>query len=197
MSFANYSQYLAANSCCKNASLLLGNAGPIGSSLTGPTGFTGVTGPNSFGPTGKPSRGPTGPTGPYGGYPGPTGPAASMGGFVFTPLTFNAITNSITIPAQIVPLAYYTLTMSNNQSLNSVQFTSTLPIGSQAIIIVYGPGGINTSYITSQINNSTFASNINSGLTNIFLTGNENTAILTIVYDGTKYNCTVIQYVYA
>lgn len=196
--YLNYSQYLATTTsgCCTNQ---VGPQGPQGPSLSGPTGLTGAPGSSVIGATGKPRRGPTGPTGLYGGYIGPTGPSGQSlnVSFTFTNLSFNAQNNSVTIPAQSSPLAYYTLTLTNNQSLNSILFSSPLPPGYEAIVFVYGPQGVNDlAYITNSINNSTFASNISSFSSNIFLSANQYVATMSITNDGTIYRCIVLKYLY-
>jgi hypothetical protein len=189
--YLNYSQYLAAKACCQNTGLV-GPQGPSGLSTIGPTGFTGPSGQMILGPTGKPRRGPTGPTGQSGGFLGPTGPTGPISpAFTFTSLSFDPLTNSITIPTQPTALSYYSLTLTANQSLDSILFDSTPPTGSQFVIVVGNPpSGI--AGITTQINTSTFVSNISPN----FNVNSTTRAVLSILFDGTTYYCTAYHYSY-
>jgi hypothetical protein len=193
--YPNYSQYLAATACCNNPMVMAGPQGPSGSSSIGPTGFTGAPGQLVVGPTGKPRRGPTGPPGPPGGYQGPTGPIGEAITISFTTVTFNGANNSITIPTQTSALAYYVLNMVDGQNLNSILFATPLSVGYQAILFVYGPASPGSSYINSLINSPTFVSNIGVDELNLLLIGQN--AILTMIYDGTKYNCSAFRYAYS
>ena len=88
------------------------------------------------------SQGPAGPTGPASigqiGNTGPTGPSPITNSVT----TLTLVSQSITIPSQTQPIAYYTVDLTSGANLNTVSFTS-LPTGYQAIVF------ITTSTLTS------------------------------------------------
>jgi hypothetical protein len=146
------------------------------------------------------SQGPAGPTGPAAigiiGYTGPTGPSSISN--AVTTLTLNS--QSITIPSQNQPIAYYTVDLTNGDNLSSVTFTS-LPTGYQAIVFI-----TTTTLTTGQtatIGTPTSPSvlsginyyNLNAQQTLSGTTSTLRRAILTINNDGTfKYGNLVTYY---
>jgi hypothetical protein len=189
--YANYSQYLGAQRCCKlNGQGPIGPQGPAGPAAIGPKGDTGY--PGDTGPTGRGCKGPTGPPGAASGLTGPTGPT----GPTSINNTINGVTygsSTLTIPAQSVPLAYYSVTLSSaGNAINTINFSS-FTTGYQAIVFVNGTAGtlLNPCIIASTITG--VHTNLNS---NIQLGGVNQLqyATLTITYDGSLKYCNVVGY---
>ena len=195
--YANYSQYLGAQRCCNlNGQGPIGPQGPPGPASIGPkgdTGSNGIIGPT--GPTGRSCKGPTGPAGPASGLTGPVGPS----GPASIDTSINAATygsSTLTIPAQSVPLAYYSVTLPNaGDVINTINFTS-FPTGYQAIIFVNGTAGtlINPCIIASTI--SGVHTNLNSNIQLIGPSnpGNLKYATINITYDGSLHYANIVAY---
>ena len=192
--YANYSQYLGAQRCCSfNGQGPIGPQGPVGPASIGPKGDTGYLG--DTGPTGRSCRGPTGPAGPTSGLTGtqgPTGPASIN-------TTINGVTygsSTLTIPAQSVPVAYYSVTLPNaGDAINTINFTS-LPTGYQAIVFVNGSAGTggNPCIITSTITGVHTNLNANIQLIGPSTPGNITYATLNIINDGSIYYCNIVAF---
>jgi hypothetical protein len=193
--YANYSQYLGAQRCCSlNGQGPIGPQGPAGPASIGPKGDTGY--PGTIGPTGstgRSCRGPTGPPGPASGLTGP--PGATGTGSINTTITAATYGSStLTLPAQSLPLAYYSVTLSNaGDSINTINFTS-LPTGYQAIVFVNGTAGtsLNPCIITSTITG--VHTNLNSNIQLFGGASNIQYATINITYDGSLYYANIVAY---
>jgi len=193
--YANYSQYLGAQRCCSlNGQGAIGPQGPAGPASIGAKGDTGYIGPT--GSTGRSCKGPTGPAGSASGLTGPTGvtgpPSIST---TITAATYGSST--LTIPAQSIPLAYYSVTLPiAGDAINTINFTS-FPTGYQAIVFVNGSAGTSVTpcIISSGITNGSVHANISSNI-QLFGTpaGNLEYATITITYDGTLYYANIVSY---
>jgi len=188
--FINYQQYLGAQRCCDLRGV--GPEGPIGPpGEPGPQGAKGFTG--SKGDTGPTGRGCKGDTGPSGGPIGPTGPTGYVSiNTTITPVTL--LVNTLTIPAQSVPLAYYSILLNPGDTINNI---SALGLGSgcQAVVFVDGTAGnfttSNECIIGSAISHSNLSSNLSLYSTPI---GNLQYATIIIYSDGTNKYCNVTGY---
>ena len=192
--YTNYSQYLGAQRCCNlNSQGPIGPQGPPGPASIGPkgdTGYPGEIGPT--GPTGRSCKGPTGPAGPPSGLTGPVGPNSID--TTITAASYNQVTSTLTLPAQIYPMAYYSVTLpSAGNAISTINFTS-FASGYQATIFVNGTAGvlINPCIIASTI--SGVRTNLNSNIQLIGGGGNLQYVTMNITYDGSLYYCNIVAY---
>jgi len=132
--------------------------------------------------------GPIGPTGPAG--IGPVGPSGINSSIIT--LLYSS-DNSITIPNQYTPIAYYSVTLSEGNILNTINF-NTFPSGYQAIIFVNGTAGTSTSacVINSSINN--VITNLSTVLNLETGTGNQGYAMMNIYNGSMAKFCNIIGY---
>ena len=192
--YGNYNQYLGAQRCCNlKVQGPAGLQGPTGPGTLGPRGFTGPPGESFTGPTGKGCRGPTGPSGGPTGYTGPTGPE-QINTNILSSVTLSSTT--LTIPPQINPLSYYSINLSNGNTINSVIFTPIFGTGCQAIIFINGPTTpLSSATISTSINSGTNHSNLTSNITLTPVGSTTNYATMTIYYDGTNAFINVVAYI--
>ena len=201
-SYTNYGQYLGASRCCSlNGQGPIGPQGPAGPASIGPKGDTGNNGTiGPTGPTGRSCKGPTGPAGPASGLTGTQGPQGATGP-VSISTTITAATygsSTLTIPAQSLPIAYYSVTLpAAGNSINNISFTS-FPTGYQAIVFVNGSAGtlspLVPCIISSGITSGSVHANISSNIQLIGTGGNLRYATITITYDGLLYYANIVAY---
>ena len=130
--------------------------------------------------------GPQGPTGPAGlGPAGPSGISSSI-----NTLYYNS--NSITIPNQYTPIAYYSVTLSGGNEISTINF-NTFPVGYQAIIFINGTIGTsdNPCIINNKITN--VVTNLSSSLNLETGTGNQGNAMMNIYNSGVNF-CNITGY---
>jgi len=193
--YGTYSQYLGAQRCCNlNNQGNQGPTGPPGQVSIGQPGNTGPTGVSFTGPTGRGCMGPTGPSGGPTGVTGPTGPTGPLQ-INTTVLSLDPYTPvTLTIPAQLNTIAYYSVTLSSGDYINDISLNS-LPAGNQAIIFVNGSAGtiLYPCVIANIITPSSITTNLNTNM-NLGGLGNLQYATITIITDGTLYYCNIVGY---
>ena len=131
--------------------------------------------------------GPEGPTGPAG--VGPVGPAGINTNIASA--TYNSSTNTLTIPNQYNPIVYYSVTLPNaGDAITTIDF-GIFPSGYQAIIMVDGTIGTNSS--PCLISNTIINVNTNLASPGLSLAGDLTNGYATmIIYNfGTNKLCNV------
>ena len=179
--YIEYNQYLGARRCCDlRGQGPVGPEGPTGPAAIGIPGNTGPTGSGFTGPTGRSCKGPTG-------DPGPVQINTSV---IVLPLLEPA--NTIVVPAQTLPIQYYSvnLALGSSNPLTGITFTS-LPAGYQAIIFINGDDGQLHS-ISCPMPGVTY---INYNVSQTLTAATNPTAVLTAYSDGTNiYGNLVLMY---
>lgn len=133
------------------------------------------------------SEGPPGPTGPAG--IGPVGPA----GVKTSITTLFYSSNSITIPNQYTPIAYYSVTLNGGNEISTINF-NIFPEGHTAIIFINGIIGtsdnpcIINNTITNVVTNLSSSLNLEKG------SGNQGNAIMNISNSGFVNFCNITGY---